>query len=388
MIPCFLMIYEFQLPMKKLFFRFCIIITLGSFPILASAQIKVDSVTSIIPGPLSQQIGVRFNSIAFFKNNEYFHPLVEGYTLPGFQLQPRLYYEADDKFSLEAGVHLSQYSGQKGLNSIEPLFRATYTPTQSFSILLGWLNGANHHKLISPLYQWERMYTQPLEYGVQFLIDKPAFKLDTWIDWEKYIELNDPFQEALTFGTSSKVKLIGTEGFTLWLPVQISVKHQGGQITTNGDPLVTIANFATGFNAAITNQDAFVKKLLFDVYAVSYSDLSPQKKQAFRNGYGVYPSVSAIISDFNFMLGYWFGHKYIAPKGEPLLLSASRTDVGVIYPNRYVLNFKTLYQKRIFKDISFGAYFESFYDINRSLFDYAYGIDMAVSSDFIFFRKK
>ncbi|NJK95273.1 MAG: hypothetical protein HC905_10475 [Bacteroidales bacterium] len=96
------------------------------------------------------------------------------------------------------------------------------------------------------------MYTHPLEYGVQFLVNKPGFKLDTWIDWERYIELHDPFQEELTFGTTSRVKVLNVSGFDIWLPFQISVKHKGGQITATGDPLLTMANYATGINGTIT----------------------------------------------------------------------------------------------------------------------------------------
>ncbi|NJK95272.1 MAG: hypothetical protein HC905_10470 [Bacteroidales bacterium] len=98
--------------------------------------------------------------------------------------------------------------------------------------------------------------------------------------------------------------------------------------------------------------------------------------------------MSAIISDFKIFLGYWYGHQFISYKGEPLLMSVSYTDPMVSYPKRYVLNLKSSYQKQIFKHISFRAYIESYYDIKLGQFDYAYGIDMSISGDFLFKGRK
>lgn len=357
-----------------------------SISLAAQAQFFSDMALndSSVASPGNEKYGLRFNSIAFFKNNEYFHPLVEGYTLPGFILQPRFFYEAGEKFSLEAGIHLSQISGKEELNSVDPLFRATYNASPSFSILLGWIKGTTHHQLIEPLFQWERMYTNPLEYGVQFLVNTNKFKLDTWIDWEKYIELNDPFQEELTFGTTSKVLLMKKNELEVWLPVQTTIKHKGGQIIAVDVPLTTIANWATGVNVSLSQPSSVVKRILFDFYYVGYSELSPTKQQVYKDGFGLYPVLSANIHMFQASMGYWYGHQFIAPKGEPLLLSASYTHPDQAFKNRNVVTFKTSFYKPIYKNISFGAYFESYYDTNLSQMDYAYGISLTASGDILF----
>lgn len=334
--------------------------------------------------PIVQKIGLRFQSTAFFKNNEYFHPLIEGYTLPGFQFQPRFYYEADEKFAFEAGVHLTQISGTKGLKSVEPLLRASWKATKNFSVVLGWLNGTTSHKLIEPLYQWERLYTHPLEYGVQFLVDRPDFKLDTWIDWERYIELNDPFQEELTFGLNSKTLLAKTGDWEFWLPLQSTIKHQGGQITSIDEPLKTLVNYTTGINLTYSAKGTLIKKFLFDIYYVGYNDFSPQKKQPFKNGYGIYPVVTADAGLFRASLGYWRAHQFISSKGEPLLQCVSPTDNKVNYPDRYVITGKLSFYKQIFENINFAAYAESYYDARLSQLDYDYGISLSVSGDILF----
>lgn len=359
------------------------------FPLWAYGQffkdLAVADTTSAMPE--NQKYGLRFNSYAFFKNNEYFHPLVEGYTLPGFLLQPRLFYEAGDKFSLEAGVHMSQFSGKEGLNDISPLFSVTYNATRKFSIILGSIKGTTYHQLIEPLFQWERMYTNPLEYGVQFLYSSTGIKLDTWIDWEKYIELNDPFQEELSFGTTSKARLLNSGNIELWIPLQATVKHKGGQVTTVDLPLQTIANWATGVNLSISTS-SLVKKLLFDIYYVGYSDFSPQKLQRFKNGYGLYPVVSANIHLFQASLGYWYGHHFIASKGEPLFQSVSPSDPHIFSADRQVVTFKASFYKKIFENVSFGAYAESYYDTKLSQMDYAYGIAITASGEALFSKKQ
>jgi hypothetical protein len=364
---------------------FIFLLSLSSF---AQAQFFSDlALNDSSARPTNEKYGLRFNSIAFFKNNEYFHPLVEGYTLPGFMVQPRFFYEAGEKFSLEAGIHLSQISGKKDLNSVDPLFRATYNVTPSFSVLLGWIKGTTHHQLIEPLFQWERMYTNPLEYGVQFLVNRDKFKLDTWIDWEKYIEFNDPFQEELTFGTTSKVLLLKKNNLELWLPVQATIKHKGGQIISIDVPLTTIANWASGVNVSLTQPSGVVKRILFDFYYVGYKELSPTKQQRYEEGFGLYPVLSANISMFQASLGYWYGHQFIATKGEPLFLSVSATHPEVAYKDRNVVTFKTSFFKPIYKEINFGAYFESYYDTNQSQMDYDYGISLTASADILFGRK-
>lgn len=369
--------------MKRRFFCIYLFLVIIYFP--SQAQFYADNSltdTAEIKYPMPQ-LGIRFNSMAFFKNNEYFHPLAEGYTLPGFYLQPRFYYAMGRKFSLEAGVHLSQFSGKEGLNDINPLFRAVYTPSERFSVLLGWLKGTTNHQLTEPLYQWEKMYTKPLEYGVQFLVTRPGYKMDTWIDWEKYIELNDPFQEELTFGTVNKVLIFENEQSELWVPFQATIKHKGGQVIAVDEPLTTHANWATGFNLVYNRKGRRFKRLLIDLYYVGFQDFSPQKRMPFKSGYGWYPTVTANISSFTATLGYWRGHRFISSWGEPLFQSVSLTNSGEVRPDSYMIPIKASYYRQIFGNVSFGAYFESYYDIKLSQMDYAYGISMTVSGEIL-----
>ena len=52
--------------------------------------------------PQSGDLSLRIKSINFIENNEFYNPIVEGYTLLGFFLQPELIYTPSGKVSLRA----------------------------------------------------------------------------------------------------------------------------------------------------------------------------------------------------------------------------------------------------------------------------------------------
>jgi hypothetical protein len=57
------------------------------------------------------QLNFRFESLGFFQNNEYLGNFVDGYTLPGALIRPKLTYSPTDQLYIEVGGHLVKYSG-------------------------------------------------------------------------------------------------------------------------------------------------------------------------------------------------------------------------------------------------------------------------------------
>ncbi len=79
----------------------------------------------IDPKPQPGELSLRIKSISFIENNEFFNPIVEGYTLLGFFFQPELVYTPSAKVSLRAGAHILKYYGtekfsRSGLFSQQP----------------------------------------------------------------------------------------------------------------------------------------------------------------------------------------------------------------------------------------------------------------------------
>ena len=62
----------------------------------------------------------------FFRNDEYFGDYIEGYTLPGYTLEPSLVYYPTADFSLRAGISLVQYAGTEKYSRIVPVVAADW----------------------------------------------------------------------------------------------------------------------------------------------------------------------------------------------------------------------------------------------------------------------
>ncbi|MDP4209394.1 MAG: hypothetical protein Q8928_11335 [Bacteroidota bacterium] len=337
----------------------------------------------------SQKLAFHLNNKTFFKNNEYFNPLEEGYTLPGVVLEPSLVYYPGATTRIEAGASMLKYSGRDGVYRTDPLFRFQYQPVSYFQMVVGTLYGGSLHGLIEPLYRWERDFTNPVENGAQFLFKTDRLKADVWIDWEKFILQGDPFQEQLTFGTTFSWKLLpGQPNFDLYLPFQTLVGHHGGQITSIDLPLQTIANMATGLQSVWRNPGGFIHQVDFDCWVMTYNDLSPQKLQAYKNGYAIYPKVALHSGGFILDAGYFRGERFISPKGEALFHSATVPYNGYAYEAQNVVSAKLIYQKKIQKGLWVAAYFEGYNSSNNSKMDYDYGFHLLFDKEFFIARIK
>ena len=81
----------------------------------------------IAPDSSAGDLRLSLNSFTFFKDNEYFNKIVDGYTLYGTQLNPQLVYYPVQNLRLEGGVFLWKDFGNPQLQQVRPTFRATWT---------------------------------------------------------------------------------------------------------------------------------------------------------------------------------------------------------------------------------------------------------------------
>jgi hypothetical protein len=335
----------------------------------------------------SQKVYISVKGTSFFKNNEYFNPIEEGYTLIGFYLEPSAVLQLTKDFRLEAGAGILKYSGRKGLYQVEPLFRVQYQPADWFQMLIGTLYGGANHGLVEPLYRWELNFTNPMENGLQFLFNTKIVNADVWLDWQKFILPDDPFQEELTVGISSEWFLTGkTSDFTLSFPLQTVFQHHGGQIISVDLPLETLANWATGFKVHKAINQKFLRFWDAEIYYLGFTDLSPQKLQQFRNGYGIYPKTKMGLGNFSVEMGYFHGNRFMAPMGERLFHSATIPISNLMYTHKNIGTGKFWFNKKINSGITLGAYFESYTDFSNQKTDYAYGVHLVFSQDFFLLK--
>jgi hypothetical protein len=353
-----------------------------SLPMVAQVDMKTSQNPFFSPAD-SQKLSFHFENKSFLKNNEYFNVLNEGYTLIGFQAKPALVYHPGATTRLEAGASLLKYAGRDGIYKAEPLFRFQYQPAPCFQMILGSIYGGANHGLVEPIYQWERDLTHPVENGLQFLLNSNQIKADIWLEWEKFIEPGDPFQEELSVGSSIAWKLSpGEHDFTIYLPFQSLISHHGGQDLSVDLPLQTIANYATGIRTSWLTGSNQLKQINFDFWYMGYNDLSPQKLQKYSHGFALYPKTEIKYTNFILQAGFYHGEKFMAIDGEPIFHSATIPYNGNFFTDQNLITLKLIYQKQIERGISIGTYYETYINAKSGHNDYTYGVHLLLNRTF------
>lgn len=329
---------------------------------------------------------LRIDNNNFIKNNEYFGPIAEGYTLLGFNITPKFVYTPSTKLKLSFGGNFLTYYGRKNEVEARLLLAFQYKIHKKLDFVLGNIYGTTNHKLIEPLFDFERYLNNNVENGIQFLWNSDRIFADLWLDWEQQILQGDPFQEQFNVGLSSEFLIIDRKIFQLSIPFQNLIRHEGGQINSNSSkPLITIFNNATGIKLSKPLNTNLIKQVNLASYVVSYEDLSPNKQQMFIDGIASYTILDLTTSIFDLNFGYWYGEQYIAPIGNPLFESYSRTKFYVEEPNRQLVIGKINYAKNIFKGIDLSVRFESYYDILGSNLEYTWAV-MFIFNDKFFLK--
>jgi hypothetical protein len=377
--------YCFMAPIRKLLF---LAATLWFYSTAAYAQIDYpifkDSATFRLEdtGKLSLEV----ESMPYLRNYEYFGDIPLSYTLFGYQLMPQLKYQLNRHFSLKAGVFLRREFGRSGYTDIAPVLTAKYQK-KSLSLLLGTLEGSLNHRFIEPVYDVERFINDRLEQGAQVIINKEKLWLDWYVDWEKAIEVNAPYREELTMGLSTRIGLLRNQKLRIELPLQFLAAHKGGQIDTSGLPLETLLNTAVGVSATVPVRTSLLKAIKTEHYYTTYSDVSGQKLQLFKQGNGWYSSL-VFQSNWNLDVDarYWKGASFFAPRGGALYSSVSKKVPGYSEKERELVFLSFIYDKQLFPNLFVDLRLEPYYDIRNNFMEYSYSIFLRFKKDFVLKR--
>lgn len=211
---------------------------------------------------------VELESLSFFRDNEFSSPLADGYSFPGFWLQPKLTFMPLKQIKLELGLQALIFNGAnrypnyvyhdisvwkgdqytRGAHLL-PWFRAQ-VDFKHLSIVLGDIYGGQNHGLIEPLFNPETNLTQDPEMGFQLLWVRPHLHADIWLNWQSYIFREDTHQEAFTVGTTWLTRLNAPQARLHWfLPVQLVLQHRGGEQNVENRAVQTIWNGSLGVGA-------------------------------------------------------------------------------------------------------------------------------------------
>lgn len=332
-----------------------------------NAQIQNDSLEyRIRPDSLKTgELHLSLHNFNYMRNYEYFNRIQDGYTLFGAQLEPQLLYYAHPQLTISAGVHLRKDFGGRGIYRTFPLFSVKYQKHNT-TLINGVLEGSIHHRMIEPVYDFEKRITEPVEYGTQFIIENKSFFLDAFINWKRMIYKPSPDQEQVLGGASADISLIKNAKVSLSLPLQLTIFHQGGQIDLSDVPLQTLVNGAMGLKLRVP-LDGFVSAIRSENYYTHYQDLSFTYAQAFTNGGGWFLN-NGIDTKYGSLMGtYWDANEFISSQGMPIYQSVSQhiNYTGYTQANRRLLMVRYSYQKQLVPNLYLDFRFEPMMDLNR-----------------------
>jgi hypothetical protein len=321
-------------------------------------------------------------------DNEYFGKIATGYTLFGSQLNPEIAYMPNKYLKIQGGIFLQKDYGNPDYSIVAPTL-SLKLQKNGYSFIFGNLEGCLSHQLIQPIFNYERIYTYPLENGLQFKVDKKKFWFDMWIDWEQQEYQSSNYKEHIGAGMSSKITLYNhNDVFKIILPVQGYVYHNGGQLDVDSLHLITLLNYAAGltFDFDLSKYSGFITGIRSDNYFAGFHNGSAAQNEfpyytTFRDpyyynninhfptpinsGYGTYLNLT-ITSKYHvsLMASYWGGNNFVAGHGGVLYQSVS-SEAGVNYmqTSRNLIFLRALYLYEILPDLYLDIRFEPEYDL-------------------------
>jgi hypothetical protein len=331
----------------------------------------------------SNQLILHVSNFNFLKDNEYENPFTWGHTLIGYGIQPSLMYYANDRLRLRAGLFLQQYSGLDYYSKVRPILSAHLRMTPSLDIIMGALRGHLHHQIIEPLFDPERQYTRPVENGLQILINRPWLWTDMWVDWEQFIQEGDLFPEWFTVGMSAYPKLLddSMQPWQIYIPFNALAVHRGGEVSDYPELVQTSMNFAAGLKIN-RKWEGMLKNTQVFGYAMNYRNLNDANLRGVNSGYAWYIGAGADTKQLSLMVGYFYGHDFVALRGGGIFQSVSPIRDDVYVPTRKLVTMKAGYNRIFLKEIKFSFLFEGYYDTDDSRLDFAPSVQLIFSPSF------
>jgi hypothetical protein len=326
---------------------------------------------------------------SFFKNNEYFSDFETGYTGIGSILQPTLKYQLSSYTSFYFGYHLLKYSGIDNYTEILPLINVTHSISDKLKIIMGHLRGNLNHSLSEPLYRFDNSYQKNVENGIQFLYNSKHYDFDLWMDWEKFIFTDDPFQEEFVVGYNSSLDLIKKEKINLGTDFQFLFTHKGGQIdAANASKQTTLnSDLNLSFNYLFKEDHNMALKHSWLSYEGIHAPPSGDPNHlAYKDGFAYYSQFIYRIQWFKLMLGYWKAKRFMSPRGEFLFQSVSRDKPEIKVDDRRMITSKLYFTQLKKGPVKLQLRADIYYDLDQKFCDYVYGFYLIFTENF-FLRK-
>lgn len=341
----------------------------------------------------SGKLGLSVTNFNYLRNTEYFNNIELGRTLFGAQLHPRLSYQPNGQTTLQAGVFLQQdFGAVPSITRVLPTFSVKLrSKNNQRAFIFGTLEGALAHQLIEPLIDINSAILKRIENGAQFKLSTKKIWLDTWINWERFIDRGSPHKEQFTAGINthlvlcqtkiketralnpSGIDVAVTQTHHLFKPIlQFTAHHRGGQIDKDTSNMLMQFNGAAGLSYQFITPNNYSFKT--EAYAVLYQENTNSGFYPYRNGNGFLAHVFVAKNGFSINPTYWLGNGFIADRGTTIYQSVSIDKPGYAEKMRELLFVRFIYSKKMAPNLILNARFEPYYDVRNSLMEFSYSV--------------
>jgi hypothetical protein len=330
-----------------------------------------------VPAGEPGNIYLNIKNINFIKNNEYSNPIIEGYTLVGYFIQPSIVYSPSEKIKLKLGGHLLNYAGTDEISKIKLVFSTTYNFSPNTFITLGTLNGSDKHRMLDPHFNKEKLYNSYAEEGLQFVTESNHLFSDSWLNWENFVFKGDTTREIFTFGESfrySSGKI--ADIFNVEFPIQFQFKHYGGQISNYDEHVETYFNLAAGVRVNFDISGGNLGNAGIEYLQFINNELTKTGENEVTRGYASWIRFHYNYRAFYFGSYYWKGHNFFAPDGNAIYSNVSAVTEDFVVPGRTIWTNSLYLTVHRIGNLEIFLGFDAYYDLNLKRLDTALALHL------------
>ncbi len=355
--------------------RILIILFLFAQSLCAQLNNRALEDSLVIDSSRVRRLSFVFSTLHFVKNNEYFGDIADGYTRWGYQLNPRVVYQPAANVQLSGGVFLKYDFGTNfgttGFTQIQPTFTLNIRH-RDWLYSLGTIAGSVNHRLVEPLYNFERLLQNRVENGLQIKTTRQKYFFDFWISYPQATGPGQTQQEMFWGGLSSNRQIYENKNLKINWICQFTGFHHGGQNLAVSLPIRSAFHLNNGLDFKWKTAGRFLKSIDFVPYLLIFSEIADQNT----NGWAFYPTLNIQYAALNVQLNYWSGHNYVADYGGDLYQSVSRKFGNSSYqePTRNLLIMRFIKDIKVINGLTVSLRFEPYYDILNQKLEHSEGI--------------
>ena len=326
------------------------------------------------------------DAVFFFKNNEYFAPAAEGYTLVGYQLRPTLTW-GRDHLAVTGGLQALRYGGMDKMSYVRPFAAVRWRPLWWLALQMGCLPGPASHFIHEVEQDPESQLTEKPELGLQVSLRRPRLSAEAWVNWRKFIFKGDTVPERFTAGIKALFRPGSERAADFSLPASLVFDHIGGQISDYDEPMQSLANVTLSPTLTLwPDSGRFVRAVSFALNAFAFHTMAGSEVRPFDDGWALCPEVALRAKHLEASVGYFHGHDFFAMRGNPLFWSVSNYDASFYEADRDLVTFGASFVTPVTSWGRFSLDFRGYHDVSRSRFDYSYGLTMVLTPRSDLFR--